>query len=84
MSFHRESYLCSKRCNIDHDGRAGLPHVTEKGKHYGQLTPKYIDVLEALLWKFHNALSGLCFPSEGESCAHHSAFSLMPRDVVSN
>jgi hypothetical protein len=36
---------------------------TEKGKHYGQLTPKYIDVLEALLWKFHNALSGLCFPS---------------------
>lgn len=21
---------------------------------------------------------------EGESCAHHSAFSLMPRDVVSN
>jgi hypothetical protein len=36
---------------------------TEKGKHYGQLTPKCIDVLEALLWKFHNALSGLCFPS---------------------
>jgi len=36
---------------------------TEKGKHYGQLTPKYLAVLEALLWGFHNAHSGLCFPS---------------------
>jgi Helix-turn-helix domain len=31
---------------------------TEKGKHYGLL-----DVLEALLRGFHNARSGLCFPS---------------------
>ena len=36
---------------------------TEKGKHYGQLTAKCLDVLEALLWSFHNARSGLCFPS---------------------
>lgn len=36
---------------------------TEKGKHYGQLTAKCLDVLEALLWGFHNARSGLCFPS---------------------
>jgi hypothetical protein len=34
---------------------------TEKGKHYGQL--KYLAVLEALLWGFHNARTGLCFPS---------------------
>jgi DNA-binding MarR family transcriptional regulator len=40
-----------------------LTHRTEKGKHYGVLTPKFIDVLEALLWEFHNARSGLCFPS---------------------
>ena len=40
-----------------------LTHRTEKGKHYGQLTAKYLDVLEALLWSFHNAHSGLCFPS---------------------
>jgi Helix-turn-helix domain len=33
------------------------------GRHYGALTPKYIAVLRALLWKFHNAISGLCFPS---------------------
>ena len=36
---------------------------TEKGKHYGLLTAKCLDVLEALLWGFHNARSGLCFPS---------------------
>jgi AraC-like DNA-binding protein len=40
-----------------------LTHRTEKGKHYGQLTAKYLDVLEALLWGFHNARTGLCFPS---------------------
>ena len=40
-----------------------LKQRTEKGKHYGQLTAKCLDVLEALLWSFHNARSGLCFPS---------------------
>jgi Helix-turn-helix domain len=41
-----------------------LKQRTEKGKHYGQLTAKCLDVLEALLWGFHNAHSGLCFPSQ--------------------
>ena len=36
---------------------------TEPGKHYGILTAKMVAVLEALLWHFHNARSGLCFPS---------------------
>jgi DNA-binding transcriptional ArsR family regulator len=40
-----------------------LKQRTEKGKHYGLLTAKCLDVLEALLWSFHNARSGLCFPS---------------------
>ena len=40
-----------------------LKQRTAKGKHYGQLTAKCLDVLEALLWSFHNARSGLCFPS---------------------
>src|SRR5271165_4717769 len=40
-----------------------LKQRTEKGKHYGPLTAKCLDVLEALLWGFHNARSGLCFPS---------------------
>jgi len=40
-----------------------LSRRTEPGKAYGQLTAKYVQVLEALLWGFHNAKSGLCYPS---------------------
>jgi len=40
-----------------------LMRRTEKGKHYGAITAKALDVLQALLWKFHNAQGGLCFPS---------------------
>jgi len=45
-----------------------------KGKAYGQITAKSLAVLQALLWGFHNAKSGLCFPSyeriaETASCA---------------
>jgi hypothetical protein len=40
-----------------------LSHRTgEKYKHYGPLTVKHLRVLGALLWKFHNADSGRCFP----------------------
>ena len=34
-----------------------------EGKHYGVLTAKFVAVLGALLWGFHNAASGRCFPS---------------------
>jgi AraC-like DNA-binding protein len=40
-----------------------LSRRTEKGRAYGKLTAKAVAVLEALLWAFHNAKSGLCFPS---------------------
>src|SRR5271165_728421 len=40
-----------------------LMRRTEAGKAYGQITAKALAVLEALLWGFHNARSGLCFPS---------------------
>lgn len=40
-----------------------LARRTEKGKAYGQVTAKALAVLEALLWAFHNAKSGICFPS---------------------
>ena len=40
-----------------------LTHRTEKGRAYGSITAKALAVLEALLWAFHNAKSGLCFPS---------------------
>ena len=40
-----------------------LKRRTEPCKHYGQLTDKFVAVLEALLWGFHNAVTGRCFPS---------------------
>lgn len=36
---------------------------TEPGKHYGLITAKAMQVLRALLWDFHNAITGKCFPS---------------------
>ena len=51
-----------------------LSRRTEKGKAYGVVTAKALAVLEALLWAFHNARSGVCFPSyeriaEAAGCA---------------
>ena len=51
-----------------------LARRTEKGRAYGQVTAKALAVLEALLWGFHNAKSGVCFPSyeriaEAAGCA---------------
>jgi hypothetical protein len=40
-----------------------LMRPTEERKHYGKITAKHFAVLQALLWGFHNAASGLCFPS---------------------
>jgi AraC-like DNA-binding protein len=50
------------KARIMHRARA-LSHRTEKGKAYGLVSAKALAVLEALLWGFHNARSGLCFPS---------------------
>src|SRR5271166_3985658 len=51
-----------------------LMRRTEPGRAYGVVTAKAFAVLEALLWAFHNAKSGLCFPSyeriaEAAGCA---------------
>ena len=35
----------------------------QPGQHRGPITRAYIEVLEAMLWGFHNSRSGLCFPS---------------------
>ena len=40
-----------------------LMHRTEPGKHYGDITAKFFAVLKSLLWDFHNANTGRCFPS---------------------
>ena len=51
-----------------------LSRKTERGRAYGVVTAKALAVLEALLWAFHNAKSGVCFPSyeriaEAAGCA---------------
>jgi hypothetical protein len=51
-----------------------------EGKHYGVLTAKFVAVLGALLWGFHNAKSGRCFPSyeriaEQADCSRASVYS---------
>ena len=55
---------------LDRNAKARIMHLaralmrrTEAGKAYGAITAKALAVLEALLWAFHNAKSGLCFPS---------------------
>lgn len=40
-----------------------LKHRTEKGRHYGALTGKFVDVLHALLWLIHDGKSGQCNPA---------------------
>ena len=40
-----------------------LARRTEKGKHYGVVTAKFLAVLNVLIWGFHNAQTGRCFPS---------------------
>ena len=59
-----------------------LSRPTEKGKHYGIITAKALDVLKALLWGFHNARSGLCFPSyESIADAAHCARSTVGEHI---
>lgn len=50
------------KVRILHHARA-LMRRTEKGRAYGVISAKAYAVLEALLFGFHNARSGLCFPS---------------------
>ena len=44
--------------------RALMRHQ-EKGKAYGKISAKALAVLTALLWRFHNAATGKCFPVIG-------------------
>jgi hypothetical protein len=52
---------------------------TEKGRHYGVVTAKAVAVLEAIVWGFHNARSGVCYPSyeriaEAAHCARSTVY----------
>jgi Helix-turn-helix domain len=37
--------------------------MKQPGQHWGPITRAYMQVLEALLWGFHNSRDGRCFPS---------------------
>jgi hypothetical protein len=41
----------------------GWMRRTEPGKAYGEITAKFYAVLQSLLYDFHNAASGKCFPA---------------------
>ena len=63
---------------LDRNGKArvmayarALSHRTEPGRHYNELTDKFLSVLRVLLWQFHNAASGKCYPSY-ETIAEHA------------
>ena len=43
--------------------RAWSARQRRPGQHRGPITRAFLEVLEALLWKFHNSRSGCCFPS---------------------
>lgn len=54
---------------LDRNGKArlmvlarALMRRTEPGRAYGAVTAKALAVLEALLWGFHNARDGVCYP----------------------
>jgi hypothetical protein len=43
--------------------RAWSARNRSPGQHKGPITRAFLDVLQALLWGFHNSRSGVCFPS---------------------
>ena len=83
MSRHRTSLFGTGRpVPLDREGKVRVQHLarclsrhTAAGEAYGsKITAKVLDVLECLLWRFHNAKSGLCYPSyealaEAAGCA---------------
>jgi hypothetical protein len=54
--------------------RAWSARNRRPGQHKGPITRAFLDVLQALLWSFHNSRDGRCFPSyqriaENAGCA---------------
>ena len=51
------------KCRIAAYARAWSARHRHSGQHKGPITRTFLDVLQALLWGFHNSGSGICFPS---------------------
>jgi hypothetical protein len=69
-SRRREKMFGSAARALDRNAKVRIMHWarclsrrTEKGRAYAVVTAKALAVLEGLLWAFHNAKSGVCFPS---------------------
>ena len=51
------------KCRIQAFARAWSARNRQPGQHKGPVTRAFLEVLKALLWQFHNARDGRCFPS---------------------
>ena len=51
------------KCRVLAYARAWSRQHSQPGQHKGPITRAFLDVLQALLWQFHNSRSGVCFPS---------------------
>jgi hypothetical protein len=61
------------------DASAGAHGRQEKGNAHGKISAKALAVLAALLWRFHNAATGKCFPSyeaiaDAAGCARSTVY----------
>jgi hypothetical protein len=53
----------NQKARIAAYARAWSARNCQPGKHRGPITRAFMDVLQAVLWGFHNSRSGACFPS---------------------
>ena len=53
------------KCRIAAYARAWSAQHRQGRQHKGPITRAFLEVLQALLWGFHNSRSGVCFPSYG-------------------
>jgi hypothetical protein len=53
----------NQKARIAAYARAWSARHCRPGQHRGPVTRAFLDVLQALLWGFHNSRSGACFPS---------------------
>jgi hypothetical protein len=57
------------KCRIAAYARAWSARNRQPRQHKGPITRAFVEVLQALLWGFHNSHSGCCFPSYGAIAA---------------
>jgi hypothetical protein len=51
------------KCRVLAAAKAYSARNRQPGQHKGPITRAFLEVLEALLWGFHNSRTGCCFPS---------------------